>query len=51
MASFLMKIKELYNDVGSAALKLVVNNWKSLYNAEIYCFQTFHGFATKYLKV
>ena len=44
------KIKEPYNDVRSAALKAVANNWKSLYNAEIYCFQFFRRFATKYLK-
>ena len=45
------KIKEPYNDVGYAALKAVANNWKSIYNAEIYCFQFFRRFATKYLKV
>ena len=45
------KIKEPYNDVRSAALKAVANNWKSIYNAEIYCFQFFRRFATKYLKV
>ena len=45
------KIKEPYTDVRSAALKAVANNWKSMYNAEIYCFQFFRRFATKYLKV
>ena len=45
------KIKEPYNDVRSAALKAVANNWKSLYNAEIYCFQIFHRLATKNGKV
>ena len=44
------KIKETYNDVRSAALKAVAKNWKSIYNAEIYCFQFFRRFATKYLK-
>ena len=44
-------IKELYNNVRSAALKAVANYWKSIYNAEIYCFQFFRRFATKYLKV
>ena len=44
------KTKEPYNDVRSAALKAVANNWKSLYNAEIYCFQFFHRFATENMK-
>ena len=44
------KIKEPYNDVRSAALEVVANNWKSIYSAEICCFQIFHRFATKYLK-
>ena len=34
----------------SAALEVVANNWKSIYSAEICCFQIFHRFATKYLK-
>ena len=45
------KIKEPYNDVRSAALEVVANKWKSIYSAEIYCFQMFHRFATKYLKL
>ena len=44
------KIKDPYNDVRSAALEVVANNWKSIYSAEICCFQIFHRFATKYLK-
>ena len=44
------KIKEPYNDVRSAALEVVANNWKSLNNAEIYCFQFFHRFAPKIIK-
>ena len=44
------KIKDPYNDVGSAALEVVANNWKSLNNAEIYCFQISHRFATKNIK-
>ena len=47
---FDQKMKEPYNDVRSAALKAVAKNWKSVYNAEICCFQIFHRFATKYLK-
>ena len=43
-------MKEPYNDVRSAALKAVAKNWKSVYSAEIYCFQFFRRFATKYLK-
>ena len=51
LASFFdEKIKEPYNDVRSAALEVVANNWKSIYSAEICCFQIFHRFATKYLK-
>ena len=34
----------------SAALEVVANNWKSIYSAEICCFQIFHRFATKYLE-
>ena len=49
-SSFDEKIKEPYNDVRSAALEVVANNWKSIYSAEICCFQIFHRFATKYLK-
>ena len=50
-ASFFdQKIKEPYNDVRSAALEVVANNWKSIYSAEICCFQIFHRFAAKYLK-
>ena len=44
-------MKDPFNDVGSAALEVVANNWKSIYSAEICCFQSFHRFATKYLKV
>ena len=44
------KIKDPYKDVRSAALEVVANNWKSIYSAEICCFQIFHRFATKYLK-
>ena len=44
------KIKDPYNDVRSAALEVVANNWKSIYSAEICCFQTFHRVATKYLE-
>ena len=44
------KIKEPCNDVRSAALEVVANNWKSIYSAEICCFQIFHRFATKYLE-
>ena len=44
------KIKDPYKDVRSAALEVVANNWKSIYSAEICCFQFFHRFATKYLK-
>ena len=47
---FYGKIKEPYNDVRSAALEVVANNWKSIYSAEICCFQILHRFATKYLK-
>ena len=43
-------MKDPYNDVRSAALEVVANNWKSIYSAEICCFQIFHRFATKYLK-
>ena len=43
-------IKQPYNDVRSAALEVVANKWKSIYSAEICCFQIFHRFATKYLK-
>ena len=43
-------MKEPYNDVRSAALKAVAKNWKSVYNAEIYCFQISHRFATKSIK-
>ena len=51
MASFFdEKMKDPYNDVRSAALEVVANNWKSIYSAEICCFQIFHRFATKYLK-
>ena len=51
LASFFdEKIKDPYNDVRSAALEVVANNWKSIYSAEICCFQIFHCFATKYLK-
>ena len=38
------------NNGGSAALEVVANKWKSIYSAEICCFQIFHRFATKYLK-
>ena len=34
----------------SAALKAVAKNWKSIYNAEIYCCQFSHRFATKSIK-
>ena len=52
LASFFdEKIKDPYKDVRSAALEVVANKWKSIYSAEIYCFQIFHRFATKYLKV
>ena len=52
LASFFdEKIKDPYKDVRSAALEVVANNWKSLCNAEICCFQIFHRFATKCLKV
>ena len=44
------KIKDPYKDVRSAPLQVVANNWKSIYSAEICCFQIFHRFATKYLK-
>ena len=44
------KIKDPYNDVRSAAFEVVANNWKSIYSAEICCFQIFHRIATKYLK-
>ena len=44
------KIRDPYNDVRSAALEVVANNWKSIYSTEICCFQIFHRFATKYLK-
>ena len=44
------KIKDPYKDVRSAALEVVANNWKSLNNAEIYCFQISHCFATKIIK-
>ena len=44
------KIKDPYKDVRSAALQVVAKNWKSIYSAEICCFQFFHRFATKYLK-
>ena len=44
------KIKETFKDVRSAALEVVANNWKSIYSAEICCFQIFHRIATKYLK-
>ena len=47
---FYEKIKDPYKDVRSAALEVVANNWKSIYSAEICCFQIFHRFATKYLK-
>ena len=51
LASFFVeKIKDRYNGVRSAALEVVANNWKSIYSAEICCFQIFHRFATKYLK-
>ena len=50
LSFFWWKIKDPCNDVGSAALEVVANNWKSLYSAEICCFQIFHRFATKYLK-
>ena len=51
LASFFdEKIKEPYNDVRSAALEVVANNWKSIYSAEICCFLIIHRFATKYLK-
>ena len=51
LASFFdEKIKDPYNDVRSAALEVVANNWKNIYSAEICCFQIFHRFATKYLK-
>ena len=51
LASFFVeKMKEPYNDVRSVALEVAANNWKSLYSAEICCFQIFHRFATKYLK-
>ena len=51
LASFFdEKIKDRYNDVRCVALKVVANNWKSLYNAEIYCFQIFHRFAPKIIK-
>ena len=51
LASFFdEKIKDPYKDVRSAALEVVANNWKSIYSAEICCFQIFHRFATKYLK-
>ena len=44
------KIKDPYKDVRSAALEVVANNWKSIYSAEICCFQIFHRFALKYAK-
>ena len=51
LASFFdEKMKDPYNYVRSAALEVVANNWKSIYSAEICCFQIFHRFATKYLK-
>ena len=51
LASFFdEKIKDRYNGVRSAALEVVANNWKSLYNAEIYCCQFSHRFATKSIK-
>ena len=44
-------MKEPYKDVRSAALEVVAKKWKSIYSAEICCFQFVHRFATKYLKV
>ena len=49
-AFFDEKIKDPYKDVRSAALEVIANNWKSLYNAEIYCCQFSHRFATKSIK-
>ena len=34
----------------SAAHEVAAKNWKSIYSAEICCFQIFHRFATKYLE-
>ena len=34
----------------SAALEVVANKWKSIYSAEICCFQIFHRVATRYLE-
>ena len=36
--------------MGSAALEVVANNWESLNNAEIYCFQISHRFAARSIK-
>ena len=45
-----MNKKNPNNDMGSAALEVVANRWKTPYSAEIYCFQIFHRFATKHKK-
>ena len=36
--------------MGSAALEVVPNIWKSMYSAEIHCFQFLYRFATKSIK-